>query len=255
MRVALASLMERLRKTDLARRQLFADLAHELGTPVSTVLALADALGLPEIDASAERRRELVSALLTETQRLVRLVGDVRDLAELDDPAVALEHCEVDVGALVRDVCRGRALADPQGPTIHCEARDAMLALDPDRFQQVVVNLVSNAQRHARGGEVLVRLEASHTATATVLTLRVDDDGPGVPEELLSRLGERLMRVDPSRTRATGGSGLGLAIVRAIVERHGGQLSFARSPAGGLRAEVRLSSDAIASRRRDDEGV
>lgn len=256
MRLALASLTDRLRKTDLARRQLFADLAHELGTPVSTVLALADALGLPEIDASAARRGELVSALLTETQRLVRLVGDVRDLAELDDPAVALEHGEVDVGALVRDVCRSRALADPEGPEIRCEARDVVLALDPERFQQVVVNLVGNAQRHARGGgAVHVTLEAVGSGAETALTLRVDDDGPGVPEELLPRLGERLMRVDPSRTRATGGSGLGLAIVRAIVERHGGQLSFARSPAGGLRVEVRLSSDAIASRRRDDEGV
>lgn len=259
MRLALASLTDRLRKTDLARRQLFADLAHELGTPVSTVLALADALGLPDIDASAERRGELVSALLTETQRLVRLVGDVRDLAELDDPAVALEHGEVDVGALVRDVCRSRALADPEGPEIRCEARDVVLVLDPERFQQVVVNLVSNAQRHARGGgAVHVTLEAVGSHAETALTLRVDDDGPGVPEELLPRLGERLMRVDPSRTRATGGSGLGLAIVRAIVERHGGQLSFARSPAGGLRAEVRLSSSALAaaaaSERRDDEG-
>ena len=174
----------------------------------------------------------------------------------LDDPAVALEHGEVDVGALVRDVCRSRALADPEGPEIRCEARDVVLALDPERFQQVVVNLVGNAQRHARGGgAVHVTLEAVGSGAETALTLRVDDDGPGVPEELLPRLGERLMRVDPSRTRATGGSGLGLAIVRAIVERHGGQLSFARSPAGGLRVEVRLSSDAIASRRRDDEGV
>lgn len=248
MRLALSSLTCRLRKTDLARRQIFADLAHELGTPVTTTLALTDALGLPEIDASAERRKEFVAALLTEGQRLARLVGDVRDLAELDDPALMLEQCEVDVGALVREVCRSRALAEPQGPRIECEAAEVVMTLDPERFQQVVVNLVSNAQRYG-GGVVRVTLEASLTA----LTLRVDDDGPGVPEELMPRLGDRLMRADPSRTRATGGSGLGLSIVRAIAERHGGQLSFARSPTGGLRAEVRLPSRA--SEPGDDEGM
>ncbi len=242
MRLALGSLTDRLRKTDLSRRQLFADLAHELGTPVATVLALTDALSLPDIEASAERRKELVTALLTEGQRLARLVGDVRDLAELDDPGVALELHDVDVGGLVREVCRTRALAEPLGPRIECEVTDVEGEVDPERFQQVVVNLVNNAQRHARGGgQVRVTLHAN----ATELTLRVDDDGPGVSEELLPRLGERLMRVDPSRTRATGGSGLGLAIVRAIVERHGGQLSFARSPAGGLRAEVQLPSRAV----------
>lgn len=245
MRLALAEMTDRLRKTDLARRQLFADLAHELGTPVATVLALTDALALPDVAASAARREELLSSLLVESQRLVRLVGDVRDLAELDDPALVLERHEVEVGALVREVCRSRALAEPTGPRIACEAAEVVMAVDPERFQQVVVNLVSNAQRHARGGKVSVTLEASSTTRGgPALTLRVEDDGPGVPEELLPRLGERLMRVDPSRTRATGGSGLGLAIVRAIVERHGGQISFARSAAGGLRVEVRLSSEA-----------
>jgi two-component system sensor histidine kinase BaeS len=269
MRLELGSLTDRLRKTDLARRQLFADLAHELSTPVATVLALTDALALPDVDASRERREDLVSALATESQRLVRLVGDVRDLAELDDPAVLLEHVEVDVGALVEDVCRSRALADPEGPEIECRAIDVELPIDPERFQQVVVNLVSNAQRHARGGKVevtleRVRLDASSAGGDTEIALRIDDDGPGVSEELLPRLGERLWRADPSRTRATGGSGLGLAIVRAIVDRHGGRLSFARSPAGGLRAEVRLTRAALADAIRargapsepgDDEGA
>ncbi len=240
MRLALGAMTERLRKTDLSRRQLFADLAHELGTPVTTVLALTDALGLPDVDASAERRRELVAALLTEGQRLVRLVADVRDLAELDDPAIALDRCEVDVAELTREVCRGRALSEPAGPRIQVEAAALVMAVDPDRFQQVVVNLVSNAQRHARGGgEVRLTLETDHDEVA----LRVDDDGLGVSDDLMSRLGERLMRTDPSRTRATGGSGLGLAIVRAIVERHGGRLAFSRAPSGGLRAEVRLPRD------------
>jgi signal transduction histidine kinase len=240
MRAALAELTERLKKTDLSRRQLFADLAHELGTPVGTVLALADGLAIPDVAASAERRSELVSALVGEGQRLARLVGDLRELAELDDPAVTLEESEVQVGELVRDVCRSRALAQPQGPRIEIDAADVLLLADPDRLQQVVVNLVTNAQRYAGAtGRVRVTLVVGER-----VVLGVEDDGPGVPEAMLPRLGERLVRLDPSRARATGGSGLGLAIVRAIVERHRGQLLFSRARSGGLRAEVQLPRDA-----------
>jgi signal transduction histidine kinase len=74
--------------------------------------------------------------------------------------------------------------------------------------------------------------------------MRVEDSGAGVPDELLDQLGRRMLRIDPSRSRDTGGHGLGLSIVRAIVARHGGQITFARAALGGLAAEVRLPADA-----------
>lgn len=237
MRAALTDFTERLRRTDVARRQLFADLVHEIGTPVATVLALADGLALPAVDASPERRAELTAALLGEGQRLARLVGDLRDLADLDDPDVALATEPTDLAALVRDVCRRLALADEDGPRIEVEAPDALEArLDADRIEQVLVNVLKNAQRHAHGGHVRVVL-AERQGRAQ---LSIEDDGGGVPDELLPQLGERLVRLDPSRTRATGGSGLGLSIVRAIVERHRGELRFGRASIGGLSVVIGL---------------
>lgn len=240
MRSALRDLTDRLRRVDASRRQLFADLAHELGTPIGTVLALADGLALPDIDASPERRRELVSALVGEAVRLARLVEDMRDLAELDDPEVALSRAPTDLAALVREVSRRLVLARPHAASIEVEAPDALLAeMDAERMEQVLVNLLSNAQRYTpASGSIRVRL----AATRELARLTVDDSGEGVPDELLGKLGERLTRIDASRSRRTGGGGLGLSIVRAIVQRHEGSLEFERAPLGGLRVAITLGA-------------
>lgn len=249
MRSALRDLTDRLRRVDGARRQLFADLAHELGTPIGTVLALADALALPDIDADARRRSELVSALLGEALRLARLVGDLRDLAELDDPEVALAVSPTDLGTLVRDVAKRLALARPEAARIEVVG-DAEMVVDADaeRMEQVLVNVLGNAQRYTpASGAIDVHL----AATATGACLTVDDSGDGVPDDLLSKLGERLTRIDASRSRRTGGGGLGLSIVKAIVQRHDGTLEFARAPSGGLRVRITLASGSPPST--DDE--
>jgi two-component system sensor histidine kinase BaeS len=226
-----------LRRTDLARRQLFRDLAHELGTPTQTLVALADALSLPQIDADSEQRRALVSALVEDGMRLTRLVGDVRELAELDDPDVSIERVPSELGALIRGAVHPLCLALPDGARVEIETREELpVEVDADRVAQIGVNLVSNALRHAPGG--LVRVVVDRDGPWARVT--IDDDGEGVPDAMLGRLGERLLRVDASRSRRSGGSGLGLSIVRAIVERHEGELAFERSPLGGLRAVVRL---------------
>lgn len=234
MAAALRETTGRLRETDLARRQLFRDLAHELGTPAQTLVALADALCLPQIDADAAQLTEIAQALVEEGARLSRLVGDVRELAELDDPAVPIERARADIGALVKSAVQGITLA--HDADVQVEAEQIVIEADGGRVGQIAVNLVGNALRYAHGGVVRVVVDRD----GSWARLTVDDDGEGVPDEMLGRLGERLVRVDPSRSRRSGGSGLGLSIVRAIAERHGGSLAFERSPLGGLRAVVRL---------------
>lgn len=241
MQNALLETTTALKAADASRRQLFADLAHELGTPTATVVALADALHLPEVESSPEKRAELVEALVGEGLRLSRLVGDLRDLAELDDPEIALERHPIDVGKLARETAKRLSLSRPRAAALHVEANDGVRAIvDPHRLEQVLVNVLVNAYRYTpadRAIEVAVREDGDR------VRLTVDDGGKGVDDATLAKLGERLFRADSSRNRRTGGSGLGLSIVRAIVERHGGLLRFERSKLGGLQVQVELPKE------------
>jgi len=107
---------------------------------------------------------------------------------------------------------------------------------DPNRLRRMVGNLIDNAVRHARS-TVSIHLDAAGRET---VVLRVDDDGPGIPESERERIFERFVRLDDSRSRMVGGSGLGLAIVRHVATTHGGSVQALDSPSGGARLEVIL---------------
>jgi signal transduction histidine kinase len=236
MRSSLRDALARLDHTDAQRRRLFADLAHELATPTSFILGFADTVARPELFDAPGARAKLIAALELEVGRLDRLVRDVRDLAELDDPDVSVERCDEDVGEILEEVASrfettaGRALERSIAPA--CVA-----SVDRERIEQLASNLLANAVEHTPdGGAIRVSVEPRGARVVVV----VSDAGPGVPDDMLPRLGERLFRADPSRERRDGGHGLGLSIVRAIVRRHGGEIAFARAELGGLSVEVCL---------------
>jgi signal transduction histidine kinase len=239
MRLALRDATRRLAHQDAQRRRLFADLAHELATPISTQLGLVEVLRGPR-GAQPEERARLLTALETETERLERLVSDLRELATLDDPDVAVDRRGAELDAVVaRAIEPLRAQADEDAPRIVLARAAVRARIDEGRIAQVVVNLLTNALRHAPPAST-IHVEVGPTSDGGA-RLVVEDEGPGVPEEVLPQLGERLLRLDASRDRRTGGHGLGLSIVQAIVHRHGGSLAFSRGPRrGGLRVEVLL---------------
>jgi signal transduction histidine kinase len=234
MTAALDDLTRKLSHADEQRRRLFADLAHELATPTSTILGISEALQRQEISADPEVRARLLASLEQESTRLERLIRDVRDLATLDDPDVVLEPEETDLGLIARRVAQ--RLLPGEHAKIVCETEEARAEVDALRFEQVLVNLLTNALRYTPK-DGTVRIEVTKDARIVV-----EDSGAGVPDELLPRLGERLLRIDPSRDRKTGGHGLGLSIVSAIVHRHGGKLRFERSELGGLKVLIQLRS-------------
>jgi len=233
---ALDKLTTNLQDADDQRRRLFADLAHELATPTSTMLGIAEALAHPERLAGQDPAR-LLAHLEREAMRLTRLIEDLRDLAHLDDPETRLEPQPMDLAALAHlAVERAQVLAAGR-VSIECCAEPASAVVDAMRIDQALANLVSNALRYTpAGGRIAVTVEQ----LADAVRLTVEDSGTGVPDDLLPRLGQRLLRLDPSRNRMTGGSGLGLSIVAAIVERHAGALQFGRGGFGGLRVVVTL---------------
>jgi len=233
---ALEQRTSQLRHADAQRRRLFADLAHELATPITSVLGIADALADRERFAGPERER-LMAHLLHEAARLQHLSADVRALALLDDPDTHLELGPVDVAKLGRGAVERAEVLVAGRIRVTGRVVEASCIGDAQRLDQVIANLLNNAMRYAPdGGEVVLAV----TSSADEVVITVEDSGQGVPDELLPRLGERLFRIDPSRNRKTGGTGLGLSIVAAVVERHHGKLTFGRAELGGLRVTVRL---------------
>ncbi|MCP2014635.1 two-component system sensor histidine kinase BaeS [Deinococcus sp. HSC-46F16] len=217
------------------RRQAIADIAHELRTPIAIMQARLDALE----DGVYPLEPQQVALLSAQTQLLTRLVGDLRTLTLADAGRLGLQPLPVDLAEVAAQVVRDlgdRAAA--RGIELRLSAQPTPLVADRDRVQQVTANLVDNALRHARQ-----RVELQVEPCGGQATLHVDDDGPGIPDDLRQAVFARFTRLDESRTRDTGGSGLGLAIVQALAGAHGGQARAAASPLGGARFSIYLPSE------------
>lgn len=234
---------------EASRQRWLADVAHELRTPLSTMRAEVEAVqdGVHPMDERVALR------LHRQIMRLIRLVSDLR--VSLDDPHAlgGASHVPVHPLSLLAEALEGVVPSFEQAGIglVHASvdqlgARDpAPLVMgDAHRLQQVFSNLLENSLRYtATGGRLEVAAELVHLQGHGMLQLRWDDTLPGVAEQHLPRLFDRLYRVDTSRVRegdGMGGSGLGLAICRAIVQAHGGRIEASASPLGGLRITLWL---------------
>jgi signal transduction histidine kinase len=212
-----------LERSDTARRQLLADVSHELMTPLTAMRGYIETLTMSELDIDAATRQRYLDIVNEETHRLERIIGDLLDLARLEGAATAMRKDSVDVGALFERVAkRHERDVRARGIDLVREVRPGAerVAGDPDRLEQALQNLAANALRHTPDGGTL-RLTADGTEAGVRITVR--DSGPGIAPQHLPLIFERFYKVDVSR-KATGGSGLGLSIVKAIVERHGGTI-------------------------------
>ena len=220
----LASRARALGASDKARRQLLADVSHELMTPLTAMRGYIETLGMNELDLDGQTRDRYLHIIDDETHRLERIIGDLLDLARLEGGGGTLRHEQVSVQALFERVhSRHERELTAQRITLAANiGRGAETAVgDPDRLEQALQNLAANALRHTPdGGEIVM----SSDVVGDKLRLRVRDSGAGIPAEHLPLIFDRFYKVDASR-RAAGGSGLGLSIVKAIVERHGGTVS------------------------------
>jgi two-component system OmpR family sensor kinase/two-component system sensor histidine kinase BaeS len=227
-----------LNRAEALRRQMVADIAHELRTPLSLVQGNLEAI----LDGMYELNLENVASVHEETLVLTQLVNDLRDLSLAEAGRLQLEQERVDMTDLVAQSAeRFRVQAAEQGVGFDTKLAPALPPVQGDqrRLGQVLTNLLSNALRYTPvGGHVTVSArqvsgdeeigdstsENGRQSASPMLIISVADTGQGIPEEDISLVFERFYRADRSRARTSGGTGLGLAIARQIVEAHGGRI-------------------------------
>jgi signal transduction histidine kinase len=230
---AFNQMAENLQRAEKLRRDMTADIAHELRNPLAVLQANVEALA----DGVYPPNAENFAPVLDQARLLSRLVEDLRTLALADAGQLPLDRLPTDLLPLARRVVDGYGQqADQAGVTLRMEGGPVVALVDPLRIEQVVGNLLSNAVRHTgRGRQVIVRVARQGDRAI----IAVADEGEGISPDALPRVFDRFYRADPSRTRAEGGTGLGLAIARRLVELQAGEIAVANRPPGG--AEFTIS--------------
>ncbi len=236
---------QELRDADRSRRQLLADVSHELMTPLTAMRGYLETLALPAAVKDDATRARYLGIVTEETLRLEAIIGDLLDLARLEGGGGAFEHEPVPVARLFeRAHARHQGALEERGITLErgIAPGTGIVIGDERRLEQVVQNLVANAVRHTpRGGRIALQARPD----GRYVTVVVENSGAGIPAEHLPHVFDRFYRVDSARDARSGGSGLGLSIVRAVVEQHGGTVSATNGALGGARFELRLPAGPV----------
>ncbi len=209
-----------LRRVDEMKTEFVSNVSHELRTPLASIKGLAEIL----LDGALqeEEGKRFLRSINREINRLTRLVKDLLDLSKIEGGMVKFETLPVDLGELVTDVLQ-RMQSRLEAVTVETQAdvMGAIVLADPDRVEQVVINLLDNAVRYTpTGGTIQVSARLQDQAWH----LTIANQGSGIPQEELSKIFERFYRIDKHRSRDQGGTGLGLSISRHIIERLGGRI-------------------------------
>jgi len=225
----------RLQEQDRQRRDLLADIAHELRTPLGVVQGRLEGV----LDGVYPRDDEQIGEVLEETRMLARLVEDLGTLAHAERGVMGLKKEATDVSLLVYDAVRAlEPESRARGVRVEVEAADlALVEVDPLRLREVVINLVANAILHSHSGATV---SLAVTQTSDWLVISVKDNGPGIALPDLPRIFDRFHKGPRSQ-----GSGLGLAIARQLVEAHDGEIGVESTVGVGTTFTVRIPHRAV----------
>ncbi|MBL8091249.1 MAG: hypothetical protein JNJ43_13025, partial [Anaerolineales bacterium] len=227
-----------LEKNDKERREMLADVAHELRTPLSVIRGRLEGI----IDGVYEENGSQVSTALEQTYILERLIEDLRLLTLAETRQLQFDKRNVDVGQLIESTIEMfSAEASEKNIALAFNEKNGNLfaTLDPQRFEQVMSNLIGNALRYVNeGGKVWVTANEINDS----LKITVNDNGTGIPEEDLPFIFDRFWRKDKSRSRTSGGTGLGLVIAKHLIEAQGGTIEAKNLDEGGLQVVIELQN-------------
>lgn len=227
---SLGQLRERLQTLERLRSDFIANVSHELCSPLT--IASGFAATLAKQDPPPEMRRQFARAILSNTDRMQRVIDDMLDLSRIESGGWLPRSEIVFLSKIAREIFDSlRPAAEQKGLTLVSDFGQGATIFEADRtaVRQTLSNLTENAMRHTSSGEIVVFSER----TAEGVWIGVRDTGEGISAEHLHRIFERLYRVDSGRARGIGGTGLGLAIVKHMAEAHGGRVSAESEPGLG----------------------
>lgn len=220
------------------KRQLTNNINHELKTPVASIQVCLETL-LSGISLSEEKRQELIGRCYTHNERLRRLLNDVSLITRMEDGSALIGREKVSINEIIDEVAEElNVMPEEERLTLHTNfSEEVIINGNPSLIGSIFRNLTENAIAYSEGNNIYISLLENNT---NMCRIRFEDDGKGVKEEQLPHLFERFYRVDKGRSRQKGGTGLGLAIVKHAVRFHGGNITVANRPGGGLRFDFTL---------------
>ena len=226
------------------QKQLTADISHELRTPLTALRGSLEILliGIERGDSGATRR--LVSNMHEETERMQRMIDDLLILTRLDEGKAIVHLTATNIRTVVGKVY-DQAQQLTRGQTIHCQISPdiPLVCVDPDRLQQVLLNITDNALKYTPADGHIDYVVRSEEADSVII--EVHDTGIGIPPEAVPHVFDRFYRADPARTRHAqhvGGSGLGLAIAKELIEAQGGEILLHSTYSQGTTITIRLQA-------------
>jgi signal transduction histidine kinase len=230
----LAERADALAAADRTRRQLLADVSHELTTPVTAMRGYLETLTMPEVTLDDATRARYLGIIQDESTRLEQIIGDLLELARLEGGGGDWSAGRVDVAQLFERVAaRHERRLEQAGVGLSRSIAPGAEAIrgDAGRLEQALQNLAANAIRYApRGSAIRLTARPAGDGDRPAVAITVEDQGPGIASEHLPRIFDRFYKADAARSGAASGSGLGLSIVKAIVERHGGRIEVESAP-------------------------
>ncbi|MDO7869648.1 sensor histidine kinase [Nocardioides jiangxiensis] len=219
-------------RLDRERSDLVATVAHELRSPLTGVKGFVQALLNRWDHLNDEQKKLMLSTVHSDSDRLSRLIAELLDVARIDTGRLQLYPRPSDAGMLAARVVDSVSQSTARTVVLDIERGLPPVQADPDKFVQVVTNLVENAVRHGEG-TVLVTVGAGRIAEAPAVVVGVQDEGAGIAEEIRRRVFTKFWKHGTS-----GGSGLGMYLVNGLVRAHGGQVEIGSAPGGGALVSV-----------------
>jgi signal transduction histidine kinase len=220
-------------RLDRERSDLVATVAHELRSPLTGVKGFVQALLNRWDKLSDEQKKLMLATVHSDSDRLSRLIAELLDVARIDTGRLSIYPRPCDAEMLVRRVVDSSVEGTSRQIVVEAEGDLPEVAVDPDKFTQVVTNLIENAIRHGDGTVTVTLSEMPAWADFPGVHMTVDDQGSGIPEGIRQRVFTKFWRHGER-----GGSGLGMYIVNGLVRAHGGMLDIDDAPGGGARIAI-----------------